>query len=59
MSLVHLLLVLVILGVILWLINSYLPIDDKLKMVINVIAVIFVIVWLAQSFGLLGSVMIK
>ena len=56
MSLVSLVVVLVIVGVILWLINSYIPMDAKIKKILNVVVVIVVIIWLLQAFGILGNI---
>ena len=55
MSLINLIVVLVIVGVILFLINNYLPMDGKIKSILNVVVVIAVIVWLLQSFGVLSG----
>lgn len=55
MSLIGLVLTLVIVGVLLWLLNNYVPMDSKIKTIINVVVVIVVIVWLLQAFGVLGS----
>lgn len=55
MSLIGLLVVLVIVGVLLWCINTLLPIDAKIRAIINVLVVLFVCLWLLQAFGLLGS----
>ena len=55
MSIVSLLITLVVVGVILWLVNNYLPMDGKIKSIINIIVVIAVIIWLLQSFGILGG----
>jgi hypothetical protein len=54
MSLIGLIVTLVIVGLILWLINSYIPMDQKIKTILNVAVVIVVILWLIQAFGLLG-----
>jgi hypothetical protein len=54
MSLIGLIVTLVIIGLILWLINSYIPMDQKIKTILNVAVVIVVILWLIQAFGLLG-----
>ncbi len=56
MSLLTVLLVLVVVGVILWLVNTYIPMDRKIKNILNVVVVIVVIIWLLQAFGLLDSV---
>jgi hypothetical protein len=55
MSLVTILLVLIVVGVILWLINSYIPMDRKIKSILNIVVVILVILWLLRAFGLLDS----
>jgi hypothetical protein len=46
---------LIIAGVILWLINNYIPMDRKIKTILNVVVVIVIIVWLLQTFGIIGS----
>jgi hypothetical protein len=55
MSLLSLLLTLIIVGVLLWLINTYIPMDGKIKKILNVVVVILVIVWLLGTFGVFGS----
>ena len=55
MSLITIIAVLVIVGLVLWLINNYVPMDGKIKNILNVVVVIVVILWLLQSFGLIGS----
>jgi hypothetical protein len=55
MPLFNVLLVLIVVGVILWLINSYIPMDGKIKSILNVVVVIVVILWLLRAFGLLDS----
>lgn len=56
MPLLTILLVLVVVGVILWLVNSFIPMDSKIKSILNVVVVILVIIWLLQAFGLFDSV---
>jgi hypothetical protein len=51
MSLIGLILALVVVGVLLWLLNNYVPMDSKIKTIINVV----VVIWLLQAFGVLGS----
>jgi hypothetical protein len=55
MSLIGLVLTLVVVGVLLWLLNNYIPMDAKIKRILNVVVVIVVVIWLLQAFGLLGS----
>jgi len=54
MPLINLVITLVVGGVILFLINNYLPMDGKIKKILNIVVVIVVIIWLLQSFGLLA-----
>lgn len=56
MSLLSVIVTLVIVGVVLWLVNTYIPMDGKIKSVLNVLVLIVVCVWLLQSFGILGDI---
>ncbi|MBC7521410.1 MAG: hypothetical protein H7268_10010 [Sandarakinorhabdus sp.] len=53
---INLLVTLVIVGVLLWLVNSYIPMDGKIKNILNIVVVIAVVLWLLQSFGVLSGV---
>jgi hypothetical protein len=55
MPLVNLVIILVVVGVILWAINNYIPMDRKIKSILNVVVVIVVIIWLLSVFGVIGS----
>lgn len=55
MSLISLLLTLIIVGVLLWIINTYIPMAGSIKTIINIVVVLVVIVWLLQVFGLLPA----
>lgn len=55
MPLINIIIVLIVVGVILWLINNYLPMDGKIKNILNWVVVIAVILWLLRAFGVLGS----
>jgi hypothetical protein len=55
MPLLTILIVLVVVGVILWLVNTYIPMDSKIKSIFNAVVVIIVIIWLLKAFGLLNS----
>ena len=60
MTLISLVITLVVVGVLLWLINTYIPMDGKIKSILNVVVVIAVVVWLLYAFGVLdGSSGIK
>jgi hypothetical protein len=53
--LVNLVLVLIVVGVLLWLVNNYIPMDGKIKSILNVVVVIVVVLWLLNVFGLLSG----
>ena len=55
MPLIQLVLVLVAVGVALWVINSYIPMQATIKKILNVVVLIVVIVWLLSVFGLIGD----
>ncbi|WP_462251169.1 Thivi_2564 family membrane protein [Ferruginibacter sp.] len=55
MPILTILIVLVVVGVILWLVNTYIPMDSKIKSILNVVVVIIVIIWLLKAFGLFSS----
>jgi hypothetical protein len=55
MSLIALILTLVIVGVLLWVVNAYIPMDGKIKNILNIVVLIVVICWLLSVFGILGS----
>ena len=55
MSLIALVITLVVVGVLLWLVNTYVPMDSKIKSIVNVVVVIVVVIWVLQSVGVLGS----
>jgi 1-acyl-sn-glycerol-3-phosphate acyltransferase len=53
MSLISLVITLIVIGVLLWLVNTYIPMDGKIKKILNVVVVICVVVWLLVAFGVL------
>ena len=55
MSLITLVIVLVVVGVVLWLINSYIPMQATIKKILNVVVIIAVVLWLLSTFGVIGS----
>ena len=50
MSLINLVLVLIVIGVLLWLANTYIPMDQKIKQILNVVVVITVVIWILGLF---------
>ncbi|MFZ2339560.1 MAG: Thivi_2564 family membrane protein [Bacteroidales bacterium] len=51
MPILTILIVLIAAGVILYLVNNYIPMDRKIKSILNAVVVIVVIVWLLNVFG--------
>ncbi|MGH9702671.1 MAG: Thivi_2564 family membrane protein [Candidatus Acidiferrales bacterium] len=56
MPLVQVLLTLIVVGVLLWLINTYIPMAGSIKSILNAVVVICVVVWLLDVFGLLHTI---
>lgn len=54
--LIHIVVVLIIIGILLWAINQFIPMDAKIKQILNVVVVIAVLLWLLQQFGLLSKI---
>jgi hypothetical protein len=55
MSLISLAVTLIVIGVLLWLVNTYIPMDGKIKKILNVVVVVCVVVWLLFAFGILNN----
>jgi hypothetical protein len=56
MPLMTLVIILIVVGVLLWLVNTYIPMDPKIKGILNAVVVIGVVIWLLQALGLLGTI---
>ena len=55
MPLINVVVTLIVVGVLLWLINTYIPMDGKIKKLLNIVVVIAVVLWLLNAFGLIGN----
>jgi preprotein translocase subunit SecE len=55
MSLISLIITLIVVGVLLWLVNNYIPMDGKIKRILNIVVVVAVVVWLLNILGLMDS----
>ena len=55
MPILTIILVLIVVGVLLWLINTYIPMQRSIKNILNAVVVIVVVIWLLKVFGLLSS----
>lgn len=56
MTLINIVVVLVVVGLILWLINTYIPMAGAIKSLLNIVVFIVVLIWLLQVFGLIGPI---
>ena len=56
MDLISLVVVLVVVGVLLWLVNNYIPMDSKIKQILNIVVVVAVVAWLLNVLGLMNSI---
>jgi predicted membrane protein len=54
MPLLNVVVTLVIIGVVLWLINTYIPMQSTIKTILNIVVVIAVVVWLLYGYGLIS-----
>ncbi len=55
MTLISLIITLIVVGVLLWLVNNYIPMDSKIKRILNIVVVVAVVVWLLNILGLMDS----
>ena len=56
MPLLSVILTLIVVGVLLWLVNTYIPMAASIKSILNAVVIIVVVVWLLNVFGLLDSI---
>jgi len=54
MSLIGLIIVLVVCGLCLYLVETYIPMSPPFKLIIRVVVVLVLVVWLLQAFGIVG-----
>lgn len=52
--LINLIVTLIVVGLLLWLVNNYIPMDSKIKSILNVVVVIAVILYLLRLFGVMA-----
>lgn len=57
MSLLTIFLGIIAVGILLWVINAYIPMDRKIKAIFNIVVMIVLVIWLLRAFGLLNSFM--
>jgi len=56
MTLVHIAVILVIVGLIMWLINTYIPMAGAIKSLLNIVVFVVLLIWILQVFGLVGAI---
>jgi len=59
MTLIDIVLVLIVVGLILWLVNTYVPMAGGIKSLLNVVVFVVVLIWVLQVFGLVGAIPIR
>ncbi len=57
MPLLQVVIVLIVVGVLLWLVNSYIPMQATIKKILNAVVVIAVVLWLLNVFGLIDTLL--
>jgi len=55
MPILTVIIVLIVVGVLLWLVNTYIPMQRTIKSILNAVIVIILVLWLLNIFGVLGS----
>ncbi len=56
MPLLQIVLVLIVVGMALWLVNSFIPMASSIKSILNVVVVVAVGIWVLKAFGVWGDV---
>jgi hypothetical protein len=56
MSLIAIVITLIVVGILLWLVNTYIPMDGKIKKILNIVVLVVVVLWLLGVFGVWGYV---
>jgi hypothetical protein len=56
MTLVNIVAVLVVAGLLMWLINTYIPMAASIKSLLNIVVFVVVLVWILQVFGVVGPI---
>jgi ABC-type long-subunit fatty acid transport system fused permease/ATPase subunit len=56
MDLITVVMTLIVVGVLLWAINKYIPMAASIKNILNIVVVIVVVLWLLQGFGVIDNI---
>ena len=56
MTLVNIVIILVVVGLVMWLINTYIPMAGAIKSLLNIVVFVVLLIWILQVFGLIGAI---
>jgi len=56
MTLVNIVVILVVIGLVMWLINTYIPMAAAIKSLLNIVVFVVMLIWILQTFGLIGAI---
>jgi hypothetical protein len=59
MTLINIIVILILVGLALWLVNTYIPMAAGIKSLLNIVVFVVVLIWLLQIFGLIGHIPIR
>jgi hypothetical protein len=54
MPLISIVITLIVIGLLLWLVETYIPMDAAIKRILNVVVIVVMVLWLLSAFGVLG-----
>lgn len=55
MPILTIIITIIIVGLLLWVINSFIPMDGKIKQILNIVVIIILIMWLLKIFGIFAG----
>ena len=59
MTLINIIVILILVGLALWLVNTYIPMAASIKSLLNIVVFVVVLIWLLQVFALIGPIPIR
>lgn len=59
MTLINIVVILILVGLALWLVNTYIPMAGGIKSLLNIVVFVVLLIWLLQVFGLVGTLPIR
>jgi predicted membrane protein len=54
MSLLSVIVAIVIVGIVLWIINQFIPMEARVKQILNIVVILILLIWVLQGFGFFG-----